>query len=1653
MYYNNNENDIKDILYSAQKNNKNKNNYNNLTSGINKKNPSFKIGKESTKFKINPLLDSNNIDNEDLNLNNINSEYNLNENNNSSLKMKSKNISKGIPFNFDLNNLYFHNKDKLKNFYNSTGKQEKNYLRNLSEEQQNSNDNKRNTLRKESSFINKMLNKKKNNNFFHEVPDLKNKVQYYTNINKNNQKKYKEILSKSSYNNNIHNMDNDNNNFIFPNKIHNSKEKINNNNYSNIKSIKNQNNLKYNIPKKEKYTMNNNYIVNNGNNNIKIDKTNNNKIFEKKIFSKKNNINKNTNKLKENLIKNNQILFKMNSYTPLNNNNENCIFTNPNNENYNQNYILRDSLINENYVNSNLKLLLNELNQENKINDKSCPKFVKSHTNNNNYTNINNINNNKNYIVNVNKYINIINKKNRLIKKNSNSNNIHKFKSLKIIGNSNSLKKNNKEKYKNSPNEIIKNYKSINKNNNMQNSNYKDKYYNQKYNNSNNNNKNIYRTNTQEVNNNNKIYQNIEFKKIKTHNYANRNDLNNINIFENKNILFNPRRRLDSDFKNSILDSNSFKYINKSNNNSSLMKGGNNNINNNNLNYIKNKIITNKLYNDSFSSSAKNLNSSQRNSHNNFNTNAYNIDRYSNYKKGRNSKYNLEIIFKPQTIGQKRNIKINQINSNRNPKIKNKDSKTLSIKEKDKENFLNKINKNENNNNNINLIKLMKTVNEYKNKTNNNKQRYENNINSNTNLLKNNIEKEKNYIENIINNLNENNNILAKKKLKYSYNPGYSEMSNLKAINNNKILENITQNTLTMYSIYIISYYFTDFKKIGLSKIILLNKDNKAIPVICSNNNCGKDSNKLFDITNFNKINCHNKPFITDFKKNLYINFYVNNIQSNNIKYIQITNYIDIKNKISPIGKIEIFQEKKLIFKGILNSSKISKIVLKNNENESNDNNFSIKEIEDLDDINEININNNRPFSLTKYKPMKGETNSSKKQNLIINNECDNFYTSRGALFKGFSNLIDDYNKYNDIDNYIENNFDSHIPFNYENEVEEDNINTFKNNNFELDSLLSQKVSMEFNNTNNSNSNNFNNTYKSNNAINEKYPIFNTNSNSINKLTNSNSNKNMNNITLNNNSKTNHVFFNLLKKASNKKEKEEFDQIFKTSIHKMREYSSFNLKNSFNNNTAKKGNYINNELDINPFNKEEVSFSNLNIYNENFDINNNIYNNFQHSHYIEFNKIRFIISSNYGHHKYVGLTGLEMFNVKGEPINIENALTIGALPKDLRTLYNDEKETRIFENVFNKINNTNDIDNMWVTKLKKNNPLPYIELYFKEKLRITKIKIYNYNEKGKLDIGAKTLELYLDDEYYNTIYLRQGTGEIASDFIKINNKNLNSENNEISLNLEDSDMNNNEDFGQDITFPILDITQNELSLKNTFYSSLHSNLNYSNNDNNNNTLNKTQIKLASFLYKQSYETPYLPCGYYIKLVLSSNYYKGIARFGENELKYSDIGLNRIEIYDENGRNIINNNDYDKNDDNYINYKIISNCEILKDENNEEINYNSQIIINGGDIGLNENGNNCLFYVFNKPIRISYIKFYPLEKENKPVLNSANDIKIFSDCNIIFEGNLYLEKPTIVLFTCERKIIKDLNEKYLTKEINERTYREEKNDNFISLLLN
>ena len=809
-----------------------------------------------------------------------------------------------------------------------------------------------------------------------------------------------------------------------------------------------------------------------------------------------------------------------------------------------------------------------------------------------------------------------------------------------------------------------------------------------------------------------------------------------------------------------------------------------------------------------------------------------------------------------------------------------------------------------------------------------------------------------------------------------NYNSNYY----IENIDENKIKENLVNNTLIMYSIYILSKYNENCDLVGLTKIILFDRKGNNIPIVCYNTNYNLNNKQkigissLFNYTNnnieknsnsnnFSLYECNSKdiPLILEFKNNMYINFYVKNITTDNLEYIQINNFFDLKKNISPIKHIQIFKGNNLIYDGILNESNLVNKIFINQKININNNHRIYNSV----------INTNKIVNYIKQRPL---SSSKMRSNFDTQNTKTSTYRKSEINNKI---KLDYYKKQNDL-------------VYYNGLYKKCNMNDIRNT-----KLLTGNLKQEIN---------ISNTYTMNNMTSNLYDIQKTyNTNNTNNKQNiyyiSNINYDMNSTDESN--KISKIYKIKEKSIINaydttcKKEKEEKILIKSNSEKKYKKpliktqksilFQKILEENNKDNNYPKKINY----------------FSNNNSINKNYSLN-----------YIEFNKIRLVLTSNYGHQKYIGLTGIEFYDLKDKLINIESASSVGALPKDLRTIYNDNEELRIFENVFNNYNNTNDVDNMWVTKFNKKFPYSFIEIYFEEKIKISKIKIFNYNQKDKLQIGVKTLDIFLDDKFYKKINIRQGTGEIAYDYIKDSNK----ENNKDSFEY------NSYDFGQSILFPILD---NENIENKNIYNFFNIN-------------NKTEkIKFASNLFEQSYETPYLPYGDIFKFQFINNYYKGISIKNDLDiLKYNDIGVDKIEIFDEKNNNLCLN---------YNEYNILANCEIV---NNNE----NKILLNGMH---NENNNNAIFYIFKKGIKISYIKLYPLNKNEKGnkinSLNSLKEIKIFCDNNIIFEGNLYLYHPTIILFTSDEKIVKNINENYLTKNVKNRECKEIFKENYISLV--
>jgi hypothetical protein len=508
-----------------------------------------------------------------------------------------------------------------------------------------------------------------------------------------------------------------------------------------------------------------------------------------------------------------------------------------------------------------------------------------------------------------------------------------------------------------------------------------------------------------------------------------------------------------------------------------------------------------------------------------------------------------------------------------------------------------------------------------------------------------------------------------------------------------KIIENVIQNNITMYSIYIISRYNENYTKIGLEKIKLYDKDNKEIFIVHSNSNINNKENENVNYLFNNKENNtkNNKPFISEFSENIYINFYINLKKSNMIKYIKIINYENNDEKISPVKEIKIYHGQKKLFRGILNLNYINIINIEDNQSKNFFSNSTTTRTRGSSSINIIKNHNTLNYNsiINIYTTKKRNNNRSyssfricnfKKKNKIQKKQLTKVKSDRNFNKKDITDKISYYGKF----------------ISYNNTEIYDNVGY--NNNI-LNDIISNTIT-------------YNNV--------ENFLPDNT----------------------------------------------EFE----------------NLANILNSTSI----------------QESINMYKSGLYNFNEKYED------ENLPFIKFKIIKLVLTSNYGNKKYIGLTGLEFYDINNKLIDIETAETIGAMPKDLHTIYNLENENRIFENVFNGENNTDDSYNMWVTSLTEvkndgdeKNSFPYIELSFKDFIYLSKIKCFNYNKKNELDICVKTIDIFLDNKYYKTIYLRKGIGDTINENIIQKEEKITSPKN----------INNNEkkelySYSQDITFPI-----------------------------------------------------------------------------------------------------------------------------------------------------------------------------------------------------------------------------------------------------------
>ncbi|GAB1610533.1 protein KIAA0556-like, partial [Argonauta hians] len=117
------------------------------------------------------------------------------------------------------------------------------------------------------------------------------------------------------------------------------------------------------------------------------------------------------------------------------------------------------------------------------------------------------------------------------------------------------------------------------------------------------------------------------------------------------------------------------------------------------------------------------------------------------------------------------------------------------------------------------------------------------------------------------------------------------------------------------------------------------------------------------------------------------------------------------------------------------------------------------------------------------------------------------------------------------------------------------------------------------------------------------------------------------------------------------------------------------------------------------------------------------------------------IKTTWGDKHYVGLTGIDIFSEKGEPVTVKR---ITANPKDINILPQYNKDPRVVQNLIDGVNRTRDDVHMWLAPFTASSN-HYVTLTFTEPCHIALIRIWNYNKSRIHSFrGAREVDILLD---------------------------------------------------------------------------------------------------------------------------------------------------------------------------------------------------------------------------------------------------------------------------------------------------------------------
>ena len=106
--------------------------------------------------------------------------------------------------------------------------------------------------------------------------------------------------------------------------------------------------------------------------------------------------------------------------------------------------------------------------------------------------------------------------------------------------------------------------------------------------------------------------------------------------------------------------------------------------------------------------------------------------------------------------------------------------------------------------------------------------------------------------------------------------------------------------------------------------------------------------------------------------------------------------------------------------------------------------------------------------------------------------------------------------------------------------------------------------------------------------------------------------------------------------------------------------------------------------------------------------------------------LEFNILETWGDLFYVGLTGIEILDEKGDPIHISTNM-IDANPRDMNSIPGHGSDYRTLDKLVNSVNNTMDDHHMWLIPYNKGENHT-IKIDLAKVSSISGVRFYNYNK-------------------------------------------------------------------------------------------------------------------------------------------------------------------------------------------------------------------------------------------------------------------------------------------------------------------------------------